>query len=294
MTKQKPIKNIPVYHLEKLSGQSGNPDIFFNEHQISTADLVMNKPYRSNYFGIGVCTAGRAILKANLETYEVEKNCIVTISPPVIKQWTKMSAGYKTYAVFFTRDFLIKSSSNIFPDSFSFFEPDARNVVQLKEQQVTKILSLLQEIRQRLRSSHPYRIDIVRNLVTILLFETAVVYNEAGLPVPHKQTRSEQLVAEFKKSVCLHFRKERSVSFYARLLFVTPKHLTEIVKQETGRSAKEWIDELLILEAKVLLQDTSVTVAVVADSLNFTDQSVFGKFFKNITGQSPLTYRKKA
>lgn len=291
---QKQKNNIPVFYLEKLSGKTGSPDVFFNDHQISNSELMINKPYRSNYYGLGICVAGKATLKTNLDSFEIEKNCIIAISPPIIKQWVKMSANYKTFAVFFTRDFWVKNNANKFLlDDFPFFEANAQHVLPIKKHQVDKILPVILDIGKRLASAHAYKIEIVRSLLGIVLFEAAAVYNDTHLPLSHKQTRSEQLVIEFKKLVCLHFHKEHSVSFYAKLLFITPKHLTETVKQETGRSAKEWIDELIILEAKVLLQDPSLTITAIADSLNFTDQSVFGKFFKNSTGLSPLMYRQK-
>ncbi len=294
MRNPKPIKNIPVYSLVSLSGNTGIPDVSFKEHQISNPDLLINIPYRSNYFGIGICVAGETTLQANLETFTVEKNCVIAMSPPVIKQWGKMSEDYKTYTVLFTKDLFVRNNGgNIFLDGFAFFEPNARHVWPVSKQQTKKIRSLLKDIQRRLNSVHPYRTEIAKSLITILLFEIAAMYNNAAFPVSYKQTRSEQLVADFKKLMCTHFHKERSVSFYAKLLFVTPRHLTEVVKKETGRPAKEWIDELIILESKVLLQDPSVSIAAIADALNFADQSVFGKFFKNLTGLSPLAYRQK-
>lgn len=80
--------------------------------------------------------------------------------------------------------------------------------------------------------------------------------------------------------------------FYASLLHVTPKHLSEVVKAQTGRTAGEWIDQSVILEAKVLLQQKELSISQVADALHFSDQSVFGKFFKVNTGVSPLAYRQ--
>lgn len=287
-------KTIPTYDITNLSGETVTGiDIFFTEHRISNPGLSINVPYRSNYYGVGLCVAGKATLKANLETYTVEKNCIVSMSPPVIKQWMNMSADYKTLAVFFTRDFFLKQNSNRnYPESFAFFEPNAQHVSTFNLDQTVIIKTLLNNIRRKLTEQHPYKNEILRNLVEILLFEIAAVYNKENFSSSYKKTRSEQLTFEFKESVCLHFARERSVQFYADKLFVTPKHLTEVVKEQTGKSAKEWIDELVILEAKVLLQNPALTIANIADSLTFTDQAVFGKFFKNLTGLSPLAYRQ--
>jgi AraC family transcriptional regulator, transcriptional activator of pobA len=286
-------KNIPTFNIKSLSGQSTeNPEVFFADHSNSN-NLTLNIPYRSNYFGIGVCEDGDAVLKANLETYKIEKSSIITMSPEIIKEWIHFTADYKVSAVFFTKEFFIKNSiDKNFLDRFDFFECNAQHVTRFNHQQTHSITTHLKKIKEKINSSHPYKHEIIRSLITILLYEIAPIYNKHYFPSIHKQTRSEQIAFEFKKLVSLHFTKERSVTYYAELLFLSPKHLTEIIKIQTGKSAKERIDELVILESKVLLQDQGLTIARIADSLNFNDQSTFGKFFKNLTGVSPIAYRQ--
>ena len=63
-------------------------------------------------------------------------------------------------------------------------------------------------------------------------------------------------------------------------------------KELTGKSANKWIDDALIVEAKMLLKAPQATVQQVADILHFSDQSTFGKFFKKHMGISPMEYRK--
>jgi AraC-like DNA-binding protein len=86
---------------------------------------------------------------------------------------------------------------------------------------------------------------------------------------------------------------EHRLAFYASHLHLTPKSLSAAIKKETGRSAGKWIDDTIILEAKVLLQNKTLTVSQISGMLNFSDQSVFGKFFRANAGISPIEYRKK-
>ena len=88
-----------------------------------------------------------------------------------------------------------------------------------------------------------------------------------------------------------NFKKERFLDFYAKKLEVTPKHLSRTVKSQTGYSAVEWIERLVILEAKVLLKSSNLNIQQVADELNFHSQSFFGKYFKKLTGMSPKEFR---
>lgn len=283
-------KNIPIYSINKLSTQTAaGVGVFFDDQKIN----FNNFPYRSDYYGIGYCLSGNATLKANLETYEVEPHSMVTMSPQIVKQWNVHTEDFKIATVFFTKEFLIQNISNTnFLDNFPFFEANATHVSKFLAPQSEIIFAQLQHIKTKLSTDHPYRNEIIRSLITILLFEFLALYNEKVIPRLHKLSRSEQITMEFKKLVSSNFLKERSVKFYADLLYITPKHLTETIKAETGKSAGEWIGEIIILEAKILLQDITLTIADIADTLHFSDPSTFGKFFKNIAGISPLAYRQ--
>ncbi len=86
---------------------------------------------------------------------------------------------------------------------------------------------------------------------------------------------------------------ERSVTFYADKLFVTPKHLSAVLKEISEKTAGEWIDLRVILEAKLLLRSTGLNIQEISTKLNFANQSFFGKYFKHLTGMSPRDYRAK-
>ncbi|MDR1683483.1 MAG: helix-turn-helix domain-containing protein, partial [Candidatus Symbiothrix sp.] len=90
-----------------------------------------------------------------------------------------------------------------------------------------------------------------------------------------------------------HYKTEKQVGFYAEKLCLTPKYLSRIIKQNTGKSAHEWLDDYVMLEAKALLKSTNMTIQQISDELNFPSQSFFGKFFKREEGISPRAYKKK-
>ena len=106
-----------------------------------------------------------------------------------------------------------------------------------------------------------------------------------------KQTRKQELNSQFQDFVFQHYKGHRNVQYYADALYVSPKHLTETIKEVTGRTAGEWIDDAVILEAKVLLRNHEISIARVADEIHFPDQSSFGKYFKKHAGMSPSDYR---
>lgn len=101
------------------------------------------------------------------------------------------------------------------------------------------------------------------------------------------------LVRDFLKQVQLFHKKERRIDFYADKLQLSSKYLSQVIKNYSGKSAADWIDEYVVLEAKALLKSTNMTIQQISDELNFPSQSFFGKFFKRISGVSPKTYRDR-
>ena len=81
------------------------------------------------------------------------------------------------------------------------------------------------------------------------------------------------------------------MSFYAKQLNITPKYLSSVVKEVSGKTAARWIDESVILEAKALLKYSGMSIQEIAYYLNFPNQSFFGSYFKRNTGMSPSQYK---
>lgn len=105
--------------------------------------------------------------------------------------------------------------------------------------------------------------------------------------------RAESYFREFTQLLGEHYRRERSVGFYARQLCITPKYLTTLIKHISGKSVSDWIDSYVTLEAKTLLKYSNMSVQEIAYYLNFPNQSFFGSYFKRNTGMSPSQYKAK-
>ncbi len=289
------MKNtIPTYTIEQINDTNQQTvEVLFTGKNLIALKNNLNKPYRSSYYGLGICTSGQAILSANLEKYTIQKNCVIAMSPQVIKEWVSYSEDYETMAVFFTQDFLVNYFSNQdYVDQFDFFDIHVKFVNAFEAEEITPLVNSLKNIEALIKGQHVYKNELLASHINILLFEYLSLFNKGAFKQFFQQTRSQQITDEFKKLVNKHFRERQRVTFYAKILFVTPKHLSETIKQETGKTAGEWIDEILLLEAKVLLADPSHSIAQVANLLAFPDASTFGKYFKNLTGFSPMSYRQ--
>jgi YesN/AraC family two-component response regulator len=104
-------------------------------------------------------------------------------------------------------------------------------------------------------------------------------------------SRKEAITARFIELLNIYFKTQRQLSFYADKLNITPPYLSQVIKEVSGKTAGEMIDEVVVIEAKRLLKDPQYNITEVSDQLNFTSASFFGKFFKKHTGKSPSKYR---
>ena len=139
---------------------------------------------------------------------------------------------------------------------------------------------------------HPYRKEIAQSLLLAVFHEVYGMFKN-HMPIEVKKSRQEELFAAFIQTLALHHKQERSVAFYAGKLCVTPKYLSLLVKNVSNRTAGEWIDNYVVLEAKALLSSSTLSIQEISDRLNFANQSFFGKYFKQHVGISPTEYRKK-
>ena len=104
--------------------------------------------------------------------------------------------------------------------------------------------------------------------------------------------RAEDLFSKFIQLLEKNFRTERRVSWYAQQLEITPKYLSEIVKLVSKRTPNEWIDSYVVLELRVMLNNSTLNIKQIAEDMNFANQSFLGKYFKEHVGVSPTEFRK--
>jgi len=250
-------------------------------------------PYRSDGYIVGICTRGTAQVEVNLQVYEARPDAMLLATPFHVLRIYNSSEDFLCRFIVFSKAFLTENSVNShFLESFSYFKNTSLPVIYLDTADAKMILDIYLLIQQKLeREGHPYHVEISRSILITLLYEVQADYEKQHSIVKGKQTRKQELNMLFQDMVFQHYKEHRSVQYYADALFVSPKHLTETIKEVTGRTAGEWIDDAVVLEAKVLLRNHDISIARVAEDIHFPDQSSFGKYFKKHAGMSPSDYR---
>jgi AraC family transcriptional regulator, transcriptional activator of pobA len=260
---------------------------------ITDYEAVRNN-FRSDFVAILLIKEGDVTVKLNLEKHELTKNSLLLTSPWAIKQLVSANEECLISAVSFTADFLNKiglpeNKIDLFDYLASRFSPHWK----LSATDVFILSEILNQLEQRTNqlNDHLYGQELLRHTFFILLYELGAMSRKYLKTDNPDFTRKEALVMNFVNMVHAQFRQLRNVNQYAAQLHVTPKYLTETVKEQTGQTAGEIIDDAVMLEAKLLLDNPDLSISQVAALLHFSDQSFFGKFFKRHSGVSPKEYR---
>ena len=253
----------------------------------------LEEPYRAESYAIAFLKAGGINLQAGLNRHEIDAPSIITLGPSVIRSFRKRAELMEMDILFFKERFLLEKYSNLFfLVKHNFFDNGDLHVLALKDHYGERFERIFELVELTKSSANFHQDEIVRNYIFVLVHEIDAYHRQHSSEIK-TMLAGHPLVGKFRQLLVQNYMHERKLDFYARHLNVTAKYLSAVVKKQTGKPAGEWIDETIILEARVLLQNQLLTISQISNMLHFTDQSVFGKFFKTQTGMSPAEYRKK-
>lgn len=255
-----------------------------------TAAPLLRKPLRTNYTVAVNVLEGRGHAMVNSVEYEFEAPCLLIFVPGQVFRLTEgFESTIKTRVMILSETFMNEFFNMSFKMNEIFATLLLNPVIHLDEYGCAYVDSYVRSCILTISDQqNPRRIDIVRHL-TIALFYGALVgmCGRNG----NRGNRPTQICAEFMALLKSDFTEAHTVEAYASKLFITSRYLTMCVKSVTGMSPNHWIDFYLIGEAKRLLHETGMTIDAISDRLGFVSQSVFGKFFKRLTGKTPTEYR---
>jgi len=197
------------------------------------------------------------------------------------------------YCMHFKTEFIQPLLTTSLAEAFPYFDLEAEHIINVTEEESELIQQSFRDIIAEYERFSPEKDYLLRNYIHILLLRIREIYRPHAKKIRENATRSMRIANDFKHLVEKNFINNREVQQYAEQLHVTPKHLSDVVKSITGKSPRDLISDMLLLEAKVLLVSTTKTVTEIAHALNFEDQSHFSHFIKQRTGYSPLQLRKK-
>ena len=276
----------------------GNDNSFLG-NEFTIHEQVRNLPLTAypsyiHYSIIGFCLRGSAELNVHACKHLWVANELIVILPGMLASVRKRSAD------FLANYFVISNSlhhdvlSGICRFSIDFyFYMRSHYFYPLKGEAIKRFEYFYELICYRTAppgSWYP-RLAVV-SLLRILYLDIYSDFKSNSAQISlQEDSRKMELTRQFFLLIMEHYKKKREVSFYADKLHLSPKYLTMVVKEVSGKSVRDWITEYTLLEIKALLMDSALTIQEIVNCTNFVNQSSLSRFFRKHTGMSPKAYR---
>ena len=282
-----------MFPVLKTDGPSVN--FVFGKQDHDELSGVFYFPCRFNGFFFIICLEGELTVHFNLKTFTLHRNMVFFCGSGSIIQ-IQQEPGARFYLAGVSEYLAQEMEPNgmqyynsviwaHFNPCLSFNEYDFETLV------------MLEEVMSRLLDTNILeRKELLLSYLNSMLFFLRSFWKTRQKEIPAEgkshSPRAQGLVDEFIQLVTEHHMKEHYLAYYAEKLGITPKYLSKLVRDVTGRSAPDWIDSFLVLEAKNMLKYSNMAIKEIVYEMRFPDQSSFYKFFKLHTGMIPSEYRK--
>lgn len=265
--------------------------------------IDLNAPDNRKYLGtsnklssftvIQFCLAGTMDQKLNLQRYHLCKNDVMIVRSGQIGELSELTADAKLIVIACSNDFF-----------YHFDEvADATRLRQLlmthpychlTDREMEENVALYHFIKRHITEGGSYTEVIVRSYLQALIYNiySSIIKEDAETVKPHVRiSRQQELFNRFIEVVQDHYQQERNIQYYADLLCITPKYLSQVIYKVSGHYAGDYIEGFVILEAKALIKSRNYSMLQISEMLHFASQSFFGRYFKKATGFTPLQFQ---
>lgn len=283
--------------IECLLGQDIPELVGFHKDIVMISNLedmrLFSHPARLKATTVLVCLKGKIECSINLKNYCITENhLLVNFAGDIIQiQRTEDLLGY---AIMLSEDFLQQLQLDFRLRAQSYISIRGNGPVMVPYNELVALKPYYILLKKNIEDDNP---EVIKGLA-VALSHTIISLLRRFQPriqseLEWERSRSQQLFDKFMMLLNTYHTSERSLQFYAGKMCLTPKYVSGVIKRFSGKGVLEWINEYVILEAKMMLRYTQMTVQEIAYALNFPTQSAFGKYFKLQVGIGPKQYRRE-
>ncbi len=242
------------------------------------------------------CTGGKATIKINLSEHVLTRGCVCVLVPETFFQIVDASEDFTGVAIAMVRDFF-DYTNNVNMTMKVLTRIIESPISHLPDHELEEFVELSDMMIRKLGDENfAYREEVAKAYLTLMKYSALQSQTEElknSVP-PQSGNRRGEIYNKFISAVEQYYKEERNVMFYADKLCISPKYLSSVIHDVSGKYATDWINGYVILEAKVLLRKNDMTIKEICSKLNFSNQSFFAKYFKQHTGMTPKEFRNKA
>ncbi|MEO6174733.1 MAG: helix-turn-helix domain-containing protein [Flavobacterium circumlabens] len=234
-------------------------------------------------------TSGIHIINLGFEEYKTLPCEIIVVPAGQIFSIEDINSNYQGYICQVHPDILISKYGNRETlHDFDFLKIWGNPKISVPEKDFPFITNLLNRLEAEYLKTETVNLDLIQSYLMALFCEMNI-----NAIKTYKNTAAAHVIsARFRELIYAGIKTNHQVNYYADQLNITPNHLNKSVKSTTGKSAAKWIEETILLEAKYLLFQTTLSISEISMQVGHEDHSYFSRFFKKHEGITPIQYRK--
>ena len=254
---------------------------------------IPQTPARMNFILMALCQQGTATYDIDTRQQTVKPGDLLFISEGHIVNNYQASSDFSCLCILVSTAYYHSFVQNVKNVSSLLLFSMNNPVVALTPREIEVYTNYYRVIGEKIQDTkHHYQDELVKTWLLAMFYDMSNVIWRVERNEKKAQSRADVVFSRFIRLLEEHYRKERRVSWYAKQLAITPKYLSETVKEVSKRTPNDWIDHYVVLEIRVLLKNSTKSIKEITEELHFPNQSFLGKYFKEHVGVSPLAYRK--
>lgn len=256
---------------------------------------LTDQPFRLDAYCLILCTEGECVVGIGENEYRIVSGDMF-FAIPMFRSVIRHDHAFSAKGLFLCTGYLNRYMLPMLCSPALLMHITQHPVYKMDSEQYIQVLTMMQNIHWVVRKSEcsKFSDEAIHNGIAMFLY---VIGDSLLRSASSRNTtvsilsRKDEYYFRFIDLLAKCPTNSRHVDFYAEQLCLTPKYLTTLVRETSGKSAKDWIDDFIISDAQFLLRHSNMSIQQIAFELNFPNQSFFGKFFKEHTGYSPSSFR---
>ncbi|KLT67056.1 AraC family transcriptional regulator [Pedobacter sp. BMA] len=282
---------------DRICSEIGHFNVFrikdLNHLKPDDAKMFYN---RKTFYKVALLV-GRTLVKYADREINVEHHGLLFADPTNPYQFDFTELEEAGYFCIFSTDFVKNSYGNTSASKWPIFSSNLYPVFNITIEQKAEIESIFELMRQEINSEYAYKYDLIRTyLIQLVHYGQKLLPEITNKPVLGTQGNIYQhflqlMEQEFSINLPLDRLVLKLPRDYAKKLCIHVNYLNKKLKEATGQSTTELLNERMLKESKILLKYDDWSISQIAYGLGFQDGSHFSKFFKKQLGYPPLHYR---
>lgn len=289
------MKVFPILTINQFDSKISEGDFYSNDFgkHLTRNKNIIHTSHKHDFFLCVLFTSGTGTHTIDFNSYRINAGSVFFLKPGQTHHWD-FETPPQGYIFFHTETFYDFYFSNHpvsqYPFYFSHTNPPYLN---LQSSELGTIADQFKRINTEYHYGNTFRNQKIASLITSLYIDLSRVYTDSEKFTIISSTVYLDILEKLEQHIETHFRVEKSASFYASQLSITPKHLNRVIRNTINKTTTAVITERAMLEAKRLIVHSNRTLNDIAISIGYEDYAYFSKVFKQHTTCTPKAFRKR-